>query len=632
MSQGLKEIFGRCDNFNDIFERCILRNIPETRSARTITGVWDDGISMATDLNITIAEGAQIYANCTTMLKVALIDLQLPSSSSSSSRPNASKNNKHKRTRNKYDRPLDVEPDTPAIAKLRTILRNFITQANLASSVYNTSLQQPEDEQQDYINFWLDSLNIKTEDTAKAGLLRISTLNSFIHWSKAQGKLKVFQPTPVQMAKFLHYKRAGGPAASRTASMNLAWFEKALGLNFHTANQICKAQSVSARGHTPRQAKPYGIQELIHVESIITSTTFNNEFLRNIALTTWATTMGTLRYAHYQRSSLHRQTPNVMMFKCHKGKTVHEQMGFVFIIPNMGINGEDIGTHISKHFSLINDFSEATIPYGCYDWKPISSDFFKATHKIDEPMSLKKYIAAMQQMLTLHPLCFTRKQSKERTSYSSRRWMPTIAGHLKVKTEGKAALGNWQDHVDEDKSSNVRKYSKSMAIHYDHHKIQQTAICKGALVGTVRAAATELDSYDIPWSTFNKMGRSYKKLSETHKHFSEDLDSSEDECDRINRLSFPIKPPGPPTPHPPTPEELPLHHTWTIPRTTNGKIHAFLENIADTSKVLALCQRNIYTTQITSNINETTSLSFQWCKNCFALQNETTKRFINNNA
>lgn len=116
-----------------------------------------------------------------------------------------------------------------------------------------------------------------------------------------------WQASSIHVALWLRSLRERGPTAPNGAFHMLKWLEGKIGIVFHSSSDRVRGQSAIPSTHEEEQATPLSLQILLALESLVPS---RNHAVAALALTWIVLSLGVLRFAHLQRSTIVRILDN----------------------------------------------------------------------------------------------------------------------------------------------------------------------------------------------------------------------------------------------------------------------------------------------------------------------------------
>ena len=446
---------------------------------------------------------------------------------------------------------------------------------------------------------------------------RAASLRRWRRW--ALGRTPWCRPAAAQVAAFLQSLAESRPTAAVCVSRNLRWCAKVLRLELELDHPLVTPWTKNRSSAPTRQATPHAIKELAHLEHLSQSA---NRVLAYFASAAVVMILGTVRFAHAQRSSLSESTPSLLVFWCMKGKRRigAARPGFQWVVPRRGITGVDY----TKAWMEGNPSGATNFAVRTYT--PAKGDVTMATSLSDRPISYARYSATVRAILQLPPLGASQQEAAGYSTYSARRFLPTVAGCLALPSDYRAAIGNWQEAAKGDPSA-VRETLGSMASRYDHSKAHAAATAKHACCVALRRIVAQADSYDITWAGLRAAAPEWQALVREASAVCDELHPA---CGSggPQESPFPLRPSEhrspPPHREPQEREAVVSDHAvaqaaswpWVVPHGKTGKIHTMVEQERET--IRTACGRSIRASSPSGlGVHVALTVGSEWCGACF---------------
>ena len=288
-----------------------------------------------------------------------------------------------------------------------------------------------------------------------------STISNAIRTGKELSKFmadreRPFPPAHVDLDAFLYDSKAA-PAPSR-ALASMKWLSNQGQLAWDLAG-------LSAPEATTRKRKKAGQAVLVappmflHLEEKIEACHGVGDPRWTALLASWMSAAGCLRYKHIVRSSPRKLSKSTMHCTCSKGKQKRLRKGFSYCIPAQFSTGWPWGQHWFKLYERL-DSQKKTSCGLCFD--PVGT-----------PWHFKEITEATRELFADQV-----ERPGDLTSYSWRRWGPSVAHLLAFTPERLAALGDWQDRKHVSAETN-------MPLHYSGVRYTQSLKAKHAVLGAM---------------------------------------------------------------------------------------------------------------------------------------------------
>lgn len=267
---------------------------------------------------------------------------------------------------------------------------------------------------------------------------------------------RCFPPEHVDFDAFLHASQAT-PAPSR-ALASLKWISNQGHLQWDLAGLVAPKTS-TARRRKSGQAVLVAPPMMIHLEERIEAMHGVGDPKWTAVLASWMSAAGCLRYRHLLRSFPRQLSKSTLHCTCRKGKQRRLRGGFSFCLPAQFSTGWPWGQHWLACYRQLSP--EAKQQCGmCFDATGTAWHFKEVTDSIRELFAGQV------------------EQPEDLTSYSWRRWAPSVAHLLKFDPQQLAALGDWQDRKDVPEQA-------AMPLHYSGVRYTQSVKAKHAVLSTL---------------------------------------------------------------------------------------------------------------------------------------------------
>ena len=354
---------------------------------------------------------------------------------------------------------------------------------------------------------------------------------------KDSGSVDEVAPSRLQVSSFLQEVRSNGPTAAKGVIANFAWFEEHIGVPFNTeapqlASFWCRAHDVqpskkrkTGQAEVPPPSVYHRIATAISTKVVKDQNPSNNATMVFLAMVL-IMIVGCVRYAHAQLSTLTKVTNRFMVFRCSEGKRKVDgvQEPFNWACPRIIWPGVDLWKMIQPLITQIPNCNYLFPDLAVSGWTGLSA----STSWIDRPMPYEKFSKLWRG--TLVSMNFCEEWIATFTTYSLRRWLPTIAGALQFSREQKQAIGNWIEVPNEAESSKERAVFP-MSMRYDDDKDIQAGHIKGLAV-TLMYNLIDLDKFTYNVTVVKEHAK--KEL----EHLRSAVCSSSEEGDEIAKKAI----------------------------------------------------------------------------------------------
>jgi hypothetical protein len=269
-------------------------------------------------------------------------------------------------------------------------------------------------------------------------------------WFKAQQDIplgtSLFAPPPLALYAFFQESHARGRTVGKATHSALAWASKCFKLcNFQLDHPLVQP-FLQAQDHIQHQQEPLSLAAFRHLVALAGSCSRLSTPVSFLAAVVLFVLASGLRYAHVCRASLVTIDGRFITVHISKGKTRRGQPFRVAVPTHVGPD-RDI---ISLLFRVVAQGS----PPG--DPAIIVPDIVMGPLGLHEStfalaprhLSYTKFHLFMRHLLCLQPLALPDAEAAAFTSYSLRRWLPSVAHALGIPPSEAASLGNWVDVAD----------------------------------------------------------------------------------------------------------------------------------------------------------------------------------------
>jgi hypothetical protein len=306
-------------------------------------------------------------------------------------------------------------------------------------------------------------------------------------------------PTLEATFEFLQVNATRGPTVAQGLFQQLLWWRSHVGVPFILNDPLMMVWNRPAENHRSVQHDPLPIPVVLNLVKVAVGPCPIAAAFAGFAL---LPLVACLRFAHVQRSTgLKLQGPFLLGF-CTRGKSRDRSIRkpFDWACPHSFLGSPDV---FRQALLVINDLR------GRLDCEPsfiipdlvlgpsasIGHDAAWQTH----PMSFQKFISLLR--LLVSQSCD--EAPADVTSYSLRRFLPTIAEILRCPPEIAQHLGNWTESV---KLAHVQSHRMVMSQHYAHDKVATAADSKAKLLQAILRAKSQLGSREVTFQALRETG------------------------------------------------------------------------------------------------------------------------------
>ena len=285
---------------------------------------------------------------------------------------------------------------------------------------------------------WQGSLAASLSNQFEFGTLS-AALRSFrrlVHWL-AEQTLPLECPDPSTLRAFLDLQRERGPTVPAAVLRQFLWFETQLRVPFHARSPLLADFLTQKAAPLPTQAEILTPAAWNHLLSLCSTSNSGWNGLQVAAALVIRYVISGLRFKHTQRAAFapDLSTGRTLVWKVSKGK---DGQPFAVSLP----------THISPKWPLLgrlNDELERVVG----DVPTFMPDcYFNSAGEVrvaSVPCPYYRFQAFFRSLLTLPPLALSADEASNFSTYSMRRFLPSMADSLQLSDSERNCLGNWQD-------------------------------------------------------------------------------------------------------------------------------------------------------------------------------------------
>ena len=338
-----------------------------------------------------------------------------------------------------------------------------------------------------------DMILIPMKDMEQAEVsAKVSAWNAWVQWCQGQcPEIDMHEPGVLDISRYLQWRGRTAPTAAMGAYRGLAWLQGHIGIKFHTDTDTIAA--LNRRNNEVSGARPVKQAEVptpsfytkcIHlIRESTTSTKRMSSTSCNIIVMLLVICIGCVRLKHAQISWVKQVTARFIVFYCPKGKRKIRglRIPFEWAIPRKIAPDVDVWEYLAPVYDSLAKITGEQVKYvmpnvAANAWGEIRA----GTEWVPGPMSYEKFrsvLIGVACYLGVDP-----QWAKTWTTYSPRRWMPTLASHMGFSLEQKQSIGNWQDVPEHSAKEDHEKAKFPMCQHYSGQKTVLSGHCKGIIV------------------------------------------------------------------------------------------------------------------------------------------------------
>ena len=307
---------------------------------------------------------------------------------------------------------------------------------------------------------------------------RINTAKRWTDWA-TELNLEVWKPSLWHIKMFLFDQQHKGPTVARSQRGNLLWMQKNFKINLYADDPTVEAAAAMGDCGELDQAIPLQPAELVALEFLATN---ENQFVATLACTWLILANVVLRFAHLQRSCILSVDKLwvIALASLSKSKKAGKRRPFRWIMGRVEIrsNGDWFQRFLDITKVPIGEPKLDAKSWLLADFGPKRANLAKVTQFEGKPMSIQRFHKFSIEMFSIVGL-----DSVDRSSYSARRMLPTVADILHLPPDQRVKVGAWSDNLAE-----KSKRQTAMPDRYSHHSLQVEGEIKVKLMLRIKSA------------------------------------------------------------------------------------------------------------------------------------------------
>ena len=343
---------------------------------------------------------------------------------------------------------------------------------------------------------------------AKINVFEVSSLKGhFSAWKRWVRFVTQSQPVGAEPTvpsldatfSFLQANAARGPTVAQSLFQQMLWWRAHVGVPFPTHDPLLAVWNRPSDSRQSTQREPLPICVVTRLAEAATGPCPIASAFAGFAL---MPLVACLRFAHLQRSTQLRRQGPFLFGICTKGKSREQRVRkpFEWACPQDFLGQSDV---FRSALLVLNDLrgrlqAEPAFVIPDLLLGPSSSVGPDATWSI-RPMSIAKFIALLRVFIS--QLC--RVDTTQVTSYSLRRFLPTIAEIVRCPPEIAQHLGNWTESVSLKHAPSSRMV---MSQYYAHDKVATAADSKAALLQAIAMVQKQLNRSEVTFQALRDSG------------------------------------------------------------------------------------------------------------------------------
>ena len=362
----------------------------------------------------------------------------------------------------------DAAPEARDLAKRTTAAHRVLAIVRAAGQHSDLNAEYTPDTASEWEELYLAAL---TGDGKQAGYEHGTLYRAAAAWNRWQVWAKKHRPTadpfapqPVALAAFFKSLELRGPTAASGAFTSLEWIRRHARIDLPLDAEVVAHYRHPQAGHAAEQQKPLHLQAFAKLISILEDSAA--PWRRCAAALALRVLLSGLRFAHVRRASREHEscTPRTEVWKVSRGKQ-KGRGGFKTASP----------THVKESMDLSSFIDPLQSDMPAAEADLLLPDIVIGANGLDGgckfgpgPMSRDKFLDIVASLLE-------DAAPAKLTTYSFRRWLPTIAGALDMPIDRRRDLGNWVDTVADGSTHRTRE---PMAVRYSQQRLEATAQVK----------------------------------------------------------------------------------------------------------------------------------------------------------
>ena len=324
-----------------------------------------------------------------------------------------------------------------------------------------------------------------------------------------KGPAEVLLPPVALLFSFLKQASDGGPTAAQGLFQKLLWWRRHVGIPFPLGDPMVATWNRVAEGHSIQPRVPLSFRAFQALCKLALGGSMNVATFASLAL---IPLVACLRFAHAQRSADWTLSHDFARAVCLKGKSRKHgtRPSFEWAAPMhvgkwkhvLGLASRviiDLRSQVPDLSFCIPDV--ACGPSGCLD---------ERAHWRAAPMPMARFVKLLHSVLRSEGL--PDAEVGLISTYSLRRFLPSVAEVLRTPVEVAQHLGNWTESVT---TKHAQPMPVQMSQHYAHDRVLSAGHTKALLCAAVQELL-ETESGPLDWQSFRTKGLSWQQILNRH--------------------------------------------------------------------------------------------------------------------
>jgi hypothetical protein len=353
---------------------------------------------------------------------------------------------------------------------------------------------------------------------------KLSVLKRWQKWYESKYPTEEEHPYWLPPAKavsaFLASVSEGGPTAASGAYQGLLWWRNYVGVPFHLDDPCSSSYKTKDAGHAELPAKPVNV---IVFEKFLKLAMAGQGSISIFAALAILLLTACLRYAHLQRSTKLHVRGGFLVATCTRGKrrVAGVRPPFEWASPMILQKGVSPFDQVLVLYAEMEQRLGAPPTFIIPDMAIIDRKLTASSLIMAKPMPLAKFTNIFQSLLLGFGV--PEPDSLEFTSYSLRRFLPTLADIFQMESEHKAALGNWVECPTAASTTSsaaasgrcgVRPRAQAtMAQRYAEDKTLTSGAIKQRVLVMLSMAQAEIGAREASWSQLRSVTPTHDEVT-----------------------------------------------------------------------------------------------------------------------
>jgi hypothetical protein len=352
---------------------------------------------------------------------------------------------------------------------------------------------------------------------------RMSALKRWaLFWEQRGDSSSPFwKPRPLDLARFLAKVQQGGPTAAAASFAALKWWKDHVGMPLPLQDPVVMGFNKVMEGHKLHQAVVLPAWVFFRLIELTTGSLGSISIFSASAL---FFCMACLRFKHLQISHSIRCVGGWIVGVCTQGKrrVQGRRPPFEWGLPNFVAGTDGLFDALLVHLASLRDRMSTVLNFVVADMSvPTQGPIGRSSAFVPRPMPMTKFVALVRSLL--RAMGMSAQEALEFTSYSFRRFLPTLADIFRFPDTQASQIGNWQEVVQSADSEACRaRHKDRMATRYADDSVITAADCKArAVLGLTMCrdkyrskdlSTDKLRAANITWTILEKLALPSKRV------------------------------------------------------------------------------------------------------------------------